>query len=214
MAMAQPSPSGARTGWVQILAQWARQFAVSQAQESVAEPLPPPARTHAASARPDDFEAFFLQYEHAIFGYLLRLTGDEQSAHDLSQEAFLRAWQHYEKIRGYDHPAAWLFRVASNLAISHLRRRASPVGSAKLLGDDDSPARSDPAMRFIEVDLVEQTLLALPPKQRAALVLREVYGFSCEEIGSTLGMSRDAVKMSLWRARERFRVHYVRGNAP
>ena len=69
-------------------------------------------------------------------------------------------------------------------------------------------------MRFIEVDLVEQTLLELPPKQRAALVLREVYGFSCEEIGSTLGMSRDAVKMSLWRARERFRVRYARGNAP
>jgi RNA polymerase sigma factor (sigma-70 family) len=214
MAMAQPSPAGARTGWVQHLTRWTRQAALSHEQQPVAEPLPPTARAYPASARSDDFEAFFLQYEHAIFGYLMRLTGDEQSAHDLSQEAFLRAWQHYEKIRGYEHPAAWLFRVASNLAISHLRRRASPVGSAKLLGDDDSPARSDPAMRFIEFDLVEQTLLELPPKQRAALVLREVYGFSCEEIGSTLGMSRDAVKMSLWRARERFRVRYARGNAP
>ena len=213
MAMAQPSPAGARTGWVQLLAQWTRLFALSQEQDPAAESLLPTVRAHASSAHPDDFEAFFLQHEHAIFGYLLRLTGDEQSAHDLSQEAFLRAWQHYDKIRGYDHPAAWLFRVASNLAISHLRRRSSPVGSAKLLGDDDSPARSDPAMRFIEVDLVEQTLLELPPKQRAALVLREVYGFSCEEIGVTLGMSRDAVKMSLWRAREQFRVRYVRGNA-
>src|SRR5215831_8155621 len=157
MATAQPWSIRARTGWVQLLAQWTRQlaplsFALSQEQESRAEevlPLPAHAPARAFSAHPDDFEAFFQQHEHAVFGYLLRMTGDEQTAHDLSQEAFLRAWQHFDKIRGYDHPAAWLFRVASNLAISHLRRRSSPVGSAKLLGDDDSPARSDPAMRFI-----------------------------------------------------------------
>lgn len=162
-------------------------------------------------AAPHSFEAFFSQYEQQVFGYLVRMTGDEQTARDLSQEAFLRAWQHFDKLLTYDHPSAWLFRVATNLALSHLRRRGSPVGSAKLLGDDDSPARSDPAMRFVERDLIEQTLLELPPKQRAALVLREVYGLNCAEVGQVLSMSRDAVKMALWRARERFRVRYVRG---
>lgn len=151
---------------------------------------------------------FFARFEQQIFGYLLRMTGDEQTAHDLSQEAFLRAWQHYAKISTYEHPAAWLFRVATNLALSHLRRRSSPVGSARLLGDDDSPARSDPAMRFVESDLVQQVLLALTPKQRAALVLREVYGLTCEEVGRVLGISRDAAKMALWRAREQFRTRY------
>jgi RNA polymerase sigma-70 factor (ECF subfamily) len=162
-------------------------------------------------ALPYTFEAFFSQYEQQVFGYLVHMTGDEQTARDLSQEAFLRAWQHFDKLLTYDHPSAWLFRVATNLALSHLRRRGSPVGSAKLLGDDDSPARSDPAMRFVERDLIEQTLLELPPKQRAALVLREVYGLNCAEIGQVLSMSHDAVKMALWRARERFRVRYVRG---
>lgn len=157
------------------------------------------------------FEAFFSRYEQQVFGYLVRMTGDEQTARDLSQEAFLRAWQHFDQLQTYDHPSAWLFRVATNLALSHLRRRGSPVGSAKLLGDDDGPARSDPAWRFIERDLIEQTLLELPPKQRAALVLREVYGLSCQEVAQALSMSRDAVKMSLWRAREQFRVRYVRG---
>lgn len=157
------------------------------------------------------FESFFGTYEQQIFGYLVRMTGDEQTARDLSQEAFLRAWQHFDKLQTYDHPSAWLFRVATNLALSHLRRRGSPVGSAKLLGDDDGPARSDPAWRFVERDLIEQILLELPPKQRAALVLREVYGLSCSEVAQALRMSRDAVKMSLWRAREQFRVRYVRG---
>lgn len=182
-------------------------------------PVPPaaPAREIAdGSTCPDSelpytFEAFFSQYEQQVFGYLVRMTGDEQTAHDLSQEAFLRAWQHFDKLLTYDHPSAWLFRVATNLALSHLRRRVSPVGSAKLLGDDDSPARSDPAMRFVERDLIEHILLELPPKQRAALVLREVYGLSCSEVAQALCMSRDAVKMALWRAREQFRARYLRG---
>lgn len=162
-------------------------------------------------AQPHTFDAFFSRYEQQVFGYLVRMTGDEQTARDLSQEAFLRAWQHFDKLLTYDHPSAWLFRVATNLALSHLRRRVSPVGSAKLLGDDDSPARSDPAMRFIERDLIEHILLELPPKQRAALVLREINGLSCSEVAQALGMSRDAVKMALWRARVQFRTRYVRG---
>jgi RNA polymerase sigma-70 factor, ECF subfamily len=166
------------------------------------EPVPP-------AASLTTFEAFFTRYEQPIFGYIYRMTGDEQTAHDLSQEAFLRAWQHFEKIQSYTYPSAWLFRVAANLALSHLRRRASPVGGARLLGDDDSPARSDPAMRFVESDLVTQTLLGLSPKQRSALVLREIYGLSCEEVGQMLGMTREAVKMALWRAREQFRRRYT-----
>lgn len=160
----------------------------------------------------DAFEALFTQFERPIFGYLMRMTSDEQTARDLSQETFLRAWQHFSKLRTYDSPAAWLFRVATNLAISHLRRRSTLVGSAQLLGDDDSPARSDPAMHFIEYDLVQRTLLALSPKQRATLVLREIYGLNCDEIARLLGCSRDAAKMTLWRGREQFRARYLREN--
>lgn len=160
----------------------------------------------------DAFETLFTTFERPIFGYLMRMTGDEQTARDLSQETFLRAWQHLAKLSTYDSPAAWLFRVATNLAISHLRRRATLVGSAQLLGDDDGPARSDPAMHFVEYDLVQRTLLALSPKQRATLVLREVYGLTCEEIARMLGCSRDAAKMTLWRGREQFRARYIREN--
>lgn len=157
---------------------------------------------------PDGFEAFFHEHERRIFGYLIRLTGDEQTAHDLTQETFLRAWLHFARIAHYDAPAAWLFRVATNLAVSHQRRRGSPVGAAQLLGDDSGPVRSDPTRHYVERDAIQQTLMELSENQRAALVLREVYGLSCEEIARALGISRDAAKVTLFRARERFRARY------
>jgi len=157
-----------------------------------------------------EFEAFFLRYDRQITGYLWRMTGDDQIASELAQETFLRAWQHFDAISRYDQPLSWLFRVATNLARQHHRRMASPMRTTTTLDEDTDPASSDPTIRFAEQDLVRQTLLQLPIHHRAALILREVYGLSCAEVGSLLNISRDAVKMALWRAREQFRTRYLR----
>ena len=156
------------------------------------------------------FEAFFRGHERAVYALLWRLSGDPQAARDLTQETFLRAWRHFEQVRGYDNPRAWLLRVATNLARTSHRREQGGALSADALTEAQSPAHSDPTHRLAERDLVQRTLLELPPNQRAALTLREVYGFSCEEIGETLGISRDAVKMALFRGRESFRRRYLR----
>ena len=154
------------------------------------------------------YEPFVRQHERAILNYLWRMGGDEELAYDLTQEVFLRAWQHWDVIRGYDHPRAWLFRVATNLARSHLRRR-NPLGQrVPMPGDDAGPATSDPAWRLAEADQVRDALLLLSPKRRAALVLREVYQFSAAEIGAMLGMREAAVRMLVHRAREQFRALY------
>ena len=156
-----------------------------------------------------EFEAFFLRYERQISSYLWRLTGNEQAASELAQETFLRAWQHFDAVRHYEQPLAWLFRVATNLARQNYRRRVLPLRRVTRLDDGDDPASSDYSTRFAEQDLVRQTLLQLPIRQRAALILREVHGLSCAEIGDLLNISRDAVKMALWRAREQFRTRYL-----
>ena len=166
-----------------------------------------------SEAQPETFETFFRRFERDIFGYLCRITGEEQAAYDLSQETFLRAWQHFAKVRSYDRPRAWLFRVATNLALNELRGRPAHADIAAIGEESRHPASSDPAWRLAERDLVRQTLLELAPRQRAGLVLREVYGLSCEEVAQTLGVSRDAAKMLLCRARERFRERYGREEA-
>jgi RNA polymerase sigma-70 factor (ECF subfamily) len=66
----------------------------------------------------------------------------------------------------------------------------------------------DLATEIVEGDAVRRTLMSLNPRQRAALVLREVYGLSCEEIAHILGTSSGAVKIILWRSRDAFRGHY------
>ena len=158
----------------------------------------------------DEFEGFFRMHEARLSAYLWRMTGDRQSASDLCQETFLRAWQRYDAIRAYDRPDAWLFRVATNLGLQLTRRKKAPIGAAGPLDEAFEPSVSDPAWRLAERDLVRETLLELPPRARSLLILREVSGFSAEEAAQTLGMSLAAVKVALWRARAQFREAYLR----
>ncbi len=154
------------------------------------------------------FERFFRQYEPRISSYLWHMT-DEQTAYDLSQETFLRAWQHFAEIRTYPAPVSWLFRVATNLALGHLRRRVNPVGAATPLLEETGDGSADLTTRVAERDHITQTLAMLPPKQRAVLVLREIYGFSTKEAADMLGISPVAAKRLLTRAYQRFRECYL-----
>ena len=138
------------------------------------------------------------------------MTGDEQAAYDLSQETFVRAWQHFDRIANYERPGGWLFRVATNLALTHQKRAAAPVGAAQPFSIGNEPSISDPAWRLAESEAIRATLLALPPQQRAALVLREVCGFSCAEVAEALGITLAAAKMTLSRGRDAFRARYTR----
>ena len=148
-----------------------------------------------------EFESFFRAHESAISGYLYRVVGDTQGAADLSQETFFRAWQRFSQIRDFERPRAWLFRVATNLALQHMRKRSSPIHSANALDAQFEPSESDPRRRVALRDLVRETLLELPPRPRALLVLREAYGFTAEEAANALGMSLTAAKVALWRVR-------------
>ena len=176
------------------------------------------------------FDAFFARYEQPLYAYLRRLLPSTRSdsdalAADLTQEAFFRAWERFERIRHYDRPAAWLFRIATNLAISQLRRR-QPISFSALARlperdrsdtDDEQPVGW--SARIIEpVNLEEQTitrdliaaaLQALPERQRAALLLRAVQGFAVVEVADILGVSVANTHQLLSRASRRFREVYA-----
>ena len=160
-----------------------------------------------------DFEQFFREHEPRVTSYLYRMLGDAQSAGDVSQETFFRAWQRFATLQTYDKPGAWLLRVATNLALQQLRGRhghAGAVGALEQLDERFEPSESEPSRRLALRDLVRETLLELPPRPRALLVLREAYGFTAEEAAEALGMSVGAAKVALWRARAQFRAAYLR----
>jgi RNA polymerase sigma-70 factor, ECF subfamily len=164
-------------------------------------------QAHAQIHQAQEFESFFWRYEGPIGRYLWHMTGNKQVAFDLSQETFLRAWRHFASIKDHPQVQSWLFRVATNLALT-ARRRAGTHYAANI--DDFQPATSDPGNHIAERELVRQTLQMLTPKQRSTLLLHEVHGFSCDEIGHLLDISGSAVKMALYRAREQFRTYYLR----
>ena len=215
------APHSARRGGAWMLAALTRWHGALTGASSLDET--PPASSSASSgdgaraasrqaktleAREATFEQFFHAHEGTILGYLWRITGDEQTSHDIAQETFLRAWQRFEQVSRYDQPRAWLFRVATNLASNHRRHRSIHDATMARMGANQ-PTVIDPAAGVAESAAVRAALLAMPVRQRSALVLRVVYGLSIPEIAEALGASRGAAAMTLSRAREGFRTHYT-----
>ena len=200
-SIGQPARSRRRASPVWRLARHWHALALALRKQDTPRPVP----AHGAY---ETFEDFISGRESDVFGYLWRLTGEEQTAYDLCQETFLRAWQQFEKIRHYEQPGAWLFRVATNLALNAIERRTTASGLITPLREDIQPATDDPAGRIARLELIHQTLLRLPARERAALVLREVEGFSMDEIARALDVSANSVRMLLSRARAHFRQRY------
>jgi RNA polymerase sigma-70 factor, ECF subfamily len=204
------APSLSRLAWPRLTAPWRLALAAGHEQPAHAHDGDDAHDAAAQQALVREFERFFREHEPRVSGHLYRMLGDAQSASDLSQETFVRAWQRFAVISRYERPEAWLLRVATNLALQQVRRRAHPVGAASKLDESFESSEDDPDRRFALRDLVRETLLELSPTPRAMLVLREIYGLSAEEIAATLAMSLEAVKVALWRGRVQFRAIYLR----
>lgn len=154
----------------------------------------------------DLFNALFSQYERPICAYLVRLTGQLALAQELTQETFLRAYRALLRGERFDNPRAWLYRVASRLAIdSHRRRRL--LQWLPLSERDSSPGK-DVENTAVDRAAVQATLHELPPRYRLPLVLCVCEGWRVAEVAEILGLSISGVKTRLSRAREMFRAAY------
>jgi RNA polymerase sigma-70 factor (ECF subfamily) len=148
----------------------------------------------------------FCQYGQSICRYLARLTGDVDRAEDLAQETFVRAYLALEQGARWDNPRAWLYRVASRLAINDHRRRKL-IQWLPLWSTDVDPALGVEAT-VTEQLAVREALAALPPKYKIPLVLYASEGYSVAEIAALLETSTGAIKVRLYRARDKFRRAY------
>lgn len=163
-------------------------------------------------AAPAQVTSMWQAYEERVFYYLLRLTGQRETAEDLTQETFIRALQALRRDPDRIDEAsrkAWLFRVATNLARDYFRRRRL-IRWIPFLPDQHGGVTDDAAEDLAEQDLVGRALRKLPQETAATLLLKDAEGFTAWEIAEMLDEPYEAVRKRLARARERFRVEYLR----
>ena len=145
-----------------------------------------------------------------VYTCALRLVGNPEDAADVTQDVYLRV---VRKLGGFRHEASfttWLNRVTTNVAMSALKRRTRRItvegGTVPAEARDLAP---DPAERAESVALarrLERLVARLPETQRQVLVLRDIYGQSTDEVADAMGISPGAVKVRLFRARERLKA--------
>jgi RNA polymerase sigma factor (sigma-70 family) len=130
------------------------------------------------------FERFYLAHRDEVLGYLRRLLG--QRAEDAWQETFLRALRAYDRLEHGRHLRAWVFTIATNVAMDDLRKRKTVE-----LVDGNEPAVELHRDAYREL---EHLTTDLPPTERAAVVLRYGYDLPYEQIANALGSSEDAAR--------------------
>jgi RNA polymerase sigma-70 factor (ECF subfamily) len=145
-----------------------------------------------------------------VYTLAYRLTGDEEDARDVTQEAYLRAYKGLRRFRGDARFSTWMYRITANCASTALTKRSRDRHDQ--LDDEavvaDARPEVDPeAMADAELlrDRVNAALEELPERLRAVVVLRDVYDLPHQAIADELGISEAAAKVRLHRARRRLR---------
>jgi RNA polymerase sigma-70 factor (ECF subfamily) len=140
----------------------------------------------------------------------LRLTGNEEDARDVVQEAYFRAYRGLKRFRGDAQFSTWMYRITANCAATHLGKRSKHRHEE--LKDSDPIADERPAVdpeRQADATALRhrltEALEALPSKLRHVVVLRDIYDLPHEAIAAELGISETAAKVRLHRARKKLR---------
>ena len=160
------------------------------------------------------FEQIVLAHQKNIYNLALKMVGNPDDAFDITQDAFLRAYNSLSGFHGDSKLSVWLYRLTSNICIDFLRKKKRRNEISLTVQDDDEEDQllQIPDERFspeTEVERAEQReairtgLMQLPENDRQILVLRELNGLSYEEIAETLDLELGTVKSKLFRARKK-----------
>ncbi len=176
------------------------------------------------------FERLVAAHRTELYAHCYRMLGSTHDAEEAMQEAMLRAWRGVDRLADQDAARAWLYKIATNASldlIGRRRKRLLPADYAPRADPEQPPGepvaesvwlepfpdetlqladgRASPDASYEQREAVELAFVAamqhLPPRQRAVLILREVLGFSAQEVGETLDTSVPSVNSALQRAR-------------
>lgn len=150
-----------------------------------------------------DLELLIADHQAGVFRYLCRFLGQREAARDLTQEVFLRVARANVPDTTADGRRAWIFRIARNLALNHVRDERRSRHSVAL-ADVHRPATQELTVA------IEQALASLAELDRDVFLLRESGGLSYAEIAAACEMTDDAVRARLRRARQQLRERLER----
>lgn len=158
------------------------------------------------------FSALFERFQTPIVNYLYRLVSDWDTANDLSQDTFLKAYNALPRTDATLQISPWLYRIATNTALDALRRRKRITWVPFKMDMEPVAPQSDYAPRQAEGDAIQHALQQVPADQRTCLILNMYQGLSYKEIADTLGITANLVAVRIFRGREKFIEAYKKAN--
>lgn len=149
----------------------------------------------------DDFEDFYRSNVGKVQATLVLCGLSDADAADVSAEAFVRAWERWDRVAAFERPLAWVVTVAFNLH----RRKFKRLGRESIMATED--LSTTPTVDVVrDLDLAV-ALHALAPRQRAAICLRYLYDLSEHEVAEALGVRTGTASATLTQARRRLAAH-------
>jgi RNA polymerase sigma factor (sigma-70 family) len=154
-----------------------------------------------ARAALPSFELFFDEQHGRLYRAMFFVTGSATEAEDVVQDAFVKLWERWDRIDTIDDPVAYLFRTAMNGFRMRLRRAKVAARHLRPVSEGSDPFEA------IELRADLKALLAdLPPRQRAALVLTDIFDYDSAQAGDILGVRPSTVRVLVHRGRETLRA--------
>jgi RNA polymerase sigma-70 factor (ECF subfamily) len=152
-------------------------------------------------------------YQRRIAGFVYAITGRSDSVEDIAQQIFIKMIRALDRLQAPEQFESWLFRLARNTCIDHLRRQKLRRIFLPFAPEHENVPEPEGAVDAEEFDALRHALAQLRPQDRALLALVQE-GRSHGEISDALGITVAAVKARLHRAREHLRQHYQPSNEP
>jgi RNA polymerase sigma factor (sigma-70 family) len=165
----------------------------------------------------ETFKSSIFPVRHKLFRFALRLVGDEEEAQDIVQEVFIKIWNKRAEIDQLQNAEAWCMRLTRNLALDKLKSKRHkttfPIGDTPLQKESNFPS---PYAVMESTDLMarlREMIALLPEKQRMVIQLRDVEGYSYQEIADVMEIDMNQVKVNLFRARTAVKNNLLNLNA-
>ena len=160
------------------------------------------------------FEKLVLDNQNRVFNLAMRMVNNEEDALDMSQEAFIKAYNSIDSFRGDSRFSVWLYRLTTNVCLDFLRSKTRKAHSSLTFNEDEEDGKEleIPDERFSPDSITERNELreaiarglnALPADYRAILLLREIESLSYDEIALVLELEEGTVKSRIFRARKK-----------